>query len=272
MCGALVVRWEWNNNAQVIIRIKIQLIQSFAWKKRRTDERTEELLLCETNTSSLSCLTESARSLLKAEESHPFSKKKHKKKTKKPRIGSFSSLSLCWFVLKRNFEKLFFISCKTSQFFFSKTMLLLYYLREKEPLLCDDAFKEQQQHATTTKEFVLFSSNRNKIKIKEKRCFFCFLSLLSWRNVPPFLKLSKRTDTLARDKRRQSSSGAMTTRGQQRRRGDERDSLWDLVAKCDDICFKNTFFRDWMGRMWNSCTEWRVRRESWLRDHLARVI
>jgi hypothetical protein len=58
----------------------------------------------------------------------------------------------CWFVLQRNFEKLFFISCKTSQFFFSKTMLLLYYLREKEPLLCDDAFKEQQQHATTTKE------------------------------------------------------------------------------------------------------------------------
>ena len=44
---------------------------------------------------------------------------------------------------------------------------------------------------------------------------------------------------MARDKRRQSSSGAMTTRGQQRRRGDERDSLWDLVVKCDDICFKH---------------------------------
>ena len=53
------------------------------------DERTEELLLCETNTSSLSCLTESARSLLKAEESHPFSKKKHKKKQKNLGLALF---------------------------------------------------------------------------------------------------------------------------------------------------------------------------------------
>ena len=30
----------------------------------------------------------------------------------------------------------------------------------------------------------------------------------------------------------------MTTRGQKRRRG-ARDSLWDLVVKCDDICFKH---------------------------------
>ena len=35
-----------------------------------------------------------------------------------------------------------------------------------------------------------------------------------------------------------TSSGAMTTRGQKRRRG-ARDSLWDLVVKCDDICFKH---------------------------------
>jgi len=34
------------------------------------------------------------------------------------------------------------------------------------------------------------------------------------------------------------SSGAMTTRAQKRRRG-ARDSLWDLVVKCDDICFKH---------------------------------
>ena len=34
------------------------------------------------------------------------------------------------------------------------------------------------------------------------------------------------------------SSGAMTTRGQKRRRG-ARDSLWDLVVKCDDICFQH---------------------------------
>ena len=58
------------------------------------DERTEELLLCETNTSSLSCLTESARSLLKAEESHPFSKKKHKKNKKTSDWLFFVSLSL----------------------------------------------------------------------------------------------------------------------------------------------------------------------------------
>ena len=33
------------------------------------------------------------------------------------------------------------------------------------------------------------------------------------------------------------TSGAMKTqRGQKRRRG-ERDSLWDVVVKCDDICF-----------------------------------
>ena len=203
-----------------------------------------------------------------------LSRKRSTKKNKKTSDWLFFvslSLLVC---SEEKFWEAFLHFLQNVSIFFSKTILLLYYLREKEPLLCDDAFKEQQrrQHATTTKEFVLFSSNRNKIKIKEKRCFFCFLSLLSWRNVPPFLKLSKRTDTLARDKRRQSSSGAMTTRGQQRRRGDERDSLWDLVAKCDDICFKNTFFRDWMGRMWNSCTEWRVRRESWLRDHLARVI
>ena len=36
-----------------------------------------------------------------------------------------------------------------------------------------------------------------------------------------------------------TSSGAMTTRGQKRRRG-ARDSLWDLVVKCDDICFKQS--------------------------------
>ena len=30
------------------------------------------------------------------------------------------------------------------------------------------------------------------------------------------------------------------------------------------------FFRDWIRRILNSCTEWMVKRERWLRDHLAR--
>ena len=32
------------------------------------------------------------------------------------------------------------------------------------------------------------------------------------------------------------SSKAISTRAQKRRMG-ERDSLWDLIVKCDDICF-----------------------------------
>ena len=44
--------------------------------------------------------------------------------------------------------------------------------------------------------------------------------------------------TLWRETNVVTSSGAMTTRGQKRRKG-ARDSLWDLVVKCDDICFKH---------------------------------
>ena len=33
------------------------------------------------------------------------------------------------------------------------------------------------------------------------------------------------------------SSSGVKTRGQKRRRGERDSSLWDLVMKCDDICF-----------------------------------
>ena len=36
------------------------------------------------------------------------------------------------------------------------------------------------------------------------------------------------------------------------------------------IFVSHTFFRDWIRLMWNSCTRWIRRRESWLRDRLAR--
>ena len=57
-----------------------------------------------------------------------------------------------------------------------------------------------------------------------------------------------------------------------RKDGEGREILCGIWSWSATIFVLNTFFRDWMGRMWNSCTEWIVRRESWLRDHLARVI
>jgi len=38
------------------------------------------------------------------------------------------------------------------------------------------------------------------------------------------------------------------------------------------IFVSHTFFRDWIERILNSCTRWTVKRESWSRDRLARVI
>ena len=51
--------------------------------------------------------------------------------------------------------------------------------------------------------------------------------------------------------------------------GSETCGVWSWITT---IFVSNTFFRDWMRRMWNSCTEWIVKRESWLRDPLAQVI
>ena len=74
-------------------------------------------------------------------------------------------------------------------------------------------------------------------KIKEKRCFFCSLSLLCLEVFHHFLNFQSGR-TLWRETKVVVSSGAMTTRGQKRRKG-ARDYLWDLVVKCDDICFKH---------------------------------
>ena len=133
-CGALVVRWEWNNAREYTkgIRIKIQLLKRYTWKKRRTEESTEELLR-ETNTSSLSVWLQALS--LKAE-SH---------------------------FLEKDAQK-------TSEWLFFGRLSLLFFFRAQQ--------------------------NKGKEVL-----FLLSFSVVSW-SVPPFLKLSKRTDTLARDKRR----------------------------------------------------------------------
>ena len=54
----------------------------------------------------------------------------------------------CWFVPKRNFEKFFFISCKTSQFFFSKTKYCCYTIYARKNLF--SATTGVQRTTTTT--------------------------------------------------------------------------------------------------------------------------
>jgi len=74
---------------------------------------------------------------------------------------------------------------------------------------------------------------RGKRGVKSKLFLPSFFSAEIRKSVP---LISKRT--LGNVLTNVVVSGAMTTRGQKRRRG-ARDSFWDLVVKCDDICFQH---------------------------------
>ena len=83
-----------------------------------------------------------------------------------------------------------------------------------------------------------------------KRCFFrdVFIHTSTKHALEENRFFCERSSLLRRDTTTNvvTSSGAMTTRGQKRRRG-ARD-VWDLIVKCDDICFKHILPRLNLGR------------------------
>ena len=107
----------------------------------------------------------------------------------------------------------------------------------------------------------------------KKRQFFFFdekETKSHWHNKRLWKRKTKKRSWFCRDTI-QTSSRLGGWRRERRKDGSGRETVWDLIVNNDDISF-NTFFRDWMRLMWNSCTRWIVKRESWWRDRLARVI
>ena len=117
--------------------------------------------------------------------------------------------------------------------------------------------------------FFLVSSRKNKITCTNKKrlaIYFC----CDHHRLRICRCFSEEREREREKERMRTTVRGATTRARKRKIG-QRD-LWDLIVNNDDICFKHILPRLNRELISNSCTRWIVKRESWLRDHLAREI